>query len=116
MTANPAFARFGNVSVRLAVELGRAQMPLRDVLALSEGSVVPLDRMTDELLDLTANGRVVARGEVVAQAGRFALRIVSLVEEEDEGGSLVPDPDGTAEPSVSPIDRAAIPSDPVSQP
>jgi len=81
---NPAIARFGGVSVRLSVELGRTEMSLRDVLALGEGSVVPLDRLTDELLDVTANGRVIARGEVVAENGRFALRIVSLAGEEGE--------------------------------
>ncbi|QFT76713.1 FliM/FliN family flagellar motor switch protein [Erythrobacter sp. THAF29] len=82
MTAHPsALHRFGDVSVRLSVELGRADLPLKEVLALGEGSVVPLNRLTDELLDVTANGKVIARGEVVAQDGRFALRIVSL-----EGG------------------------------
>jgi flagellar motor switch protein FliN/FliY len=80
MTAlNSALHRFGEVTVRLSVELGRTDMPLKEVLALGEGSVVPLNRLTDELLDVTANGRVIARGEVVAQDGRFALRIVSLV-------------------------------------
>jgi len=81
---NPGLSRFGDVTVRLCVQLGRTDMPLKDVLALGEGSVVPLDRLTDELLDLTANGRVVARGEVVAQNGRFALRIVSLAGDEPE--------------------------------
>ncbi|NCP14686.1 MAG: flagellar motor switch protein FliN [Sphingomonadales bacterium] len=79
-----AFARFGDVAVRLSVELGRTEMPLRDVLSLGEGSTVVLDRLTDELLDVTANGRVIARGEVVAEKGRFALRIVSLVGEEGQ--------------------------------
>lgn len=81
---NPALARFGGVSVRLSVELGRTEMSLRDVLALGEGSVVALNRLTDELLDVTANGRVIARGEVVAEDGRFALRIVSLAGEDGE--------------------------------
>ena len=76
---NPAIHRFGEVTVRLSVELGRTDMPLKDVLALGAGSVVPLNRLTDELLDVTANGRVIARGEVIAQDGRFALRIVNLV-------------------------------------
>lgn len=76
---NPALHRFGDVAVRLSVELGRTDMPLKEVLKLGEGSVVALNRLTDELLDVTANGQVVARGEVVAQDGRFALRIVSLV-------------------------------------
>ncbi|WP_379922680.1 FliM/FliN family flagellar motor switch protein [Erythrobacter sp. R86502] len=98
------FARFGDVAVRLSVELGRTEMCLRDVLSLAEGSTVSLDRLTDELLDVTANGRVIARGEVVAEKGRFALRIVSLVGEE---GQNVPPPPGAVAP------MAAAPSDPV---
>ena len=92
-----AFARFGDVAVRLSVELGRTEMPLRDVLSLGEGSTVALDRLTDELLDVTANGRVIARGEVVAEKGRFGLRIVSLVGE--DGQDVAPLP-----PSPNPID------------
>lgn len=84
---SPALQRFGDVTVRLSVELGRTDLPLRDVLALGEGSVVPLNRLTDELLDVTANGKVIARGEVVAQDGRFALRIVSLAGDEEGAGS-----------------------------
>ena len=99
-----AFARFGDVAVRLSVELGRTEMPLRDVLMLGEGSTVTLDRLTDELLDVTANGRVIARGEVVAEKGRFALRIVSLVGE--DGQDVPPSGEGSAaEPSV-PADDA----------
>ena len=87
-----AFARFGDVAVRLSVELGRTEMPLRDVLMLGEGSTVTLDRLTDELLDVTANGRVVARGEVVAEKGRFGLRIVSLVGEDGQDVPPAPAP------------------------
>ncbi|MEM7779341.1 MAG: FliM/FliN family flagellar motor switch protein [Pseudomonadota bacterium] len=84
---NSTLQRFGEVTVRLSVELGRTEMPLREVLALAEGSVVALDRMTDELLDVTANGRAIARGEVVAQDGKFALRIVSLVQDAATSGA-----------------------------
>jgi flagellar motor switch protein FliN/FliY len=94
-----AFARFGDVAVRLSVELGRTEMPLRDVLMLGEGSTVSLDRLTDELLDVTANGRVIARGEVVAERGRFALRIVSLV---GEDGQDVPSAGGAAQAARPP--------------
>ena len=73
-----AFARFGDVAVRLSVELGRCSMKLRDVLALGDDSVVMLDRLTDELLDVMVNGKAIARGEVVAQGGRFGLRIVEI--------------------------------------
>lgn len=95
-------SRFGDVAVRLSVELGRTEMALRDVLMLGEGSTVSLDRLTDELLDVTANGRVIARGEVVAEKGRFALRIVSLVGE--DGQDAPPLPDAAADPAVSAVD------------
>ncbi|MEA1618997.1 flagellar motor switch protein FliN [Erythrobacter sp. T5W1-R] len=84
-------ARFGDVAVSLSVELGRTELPLRDVLALGEGSVVALHRLTDELLDVTANGKVIARGEVVVENGRFALRIVQLVGAESAPVAAVSD-------------------------
>ena len=67
-----------DVDVRLTVELGRTEMKLKDVLTLSEESVVMLDRQTDELLDVMVNGRLIAKGEVVSQGDRFGLRIVEL--------------------------------------
>jgi flagellar motor switch protein FliN len=100
----PAFSRFGDVAVRLSVELGRAEMALRDVLMLGEGSMVALDRLTDELLDVTANGRVIARGEVVADKGRFALRIVNLVGE--DGQDLPPPPGAPAAVAAAPAEPA----------
>lgn len=74
------------VDVRLTVELGRTTMKLRDVLALEEDSVVMLDRMTDELLEIFVNGKLIARGEVVAQGQKFGLRIVEIAEEPSTPG------------------------------
>ena len=106
------FHRFGDVAVRLSVELGRTEMPLRDVLMLGEGSTVSLDRLTDELLDVTANGRVIARGEVVADKGKFALRIVSLVGE--DGADVAPPPGVGSAPAAAPNTPIAdAPADPV---
>lgn len=68
-----------DIDVRLSVELGRTSMKLKDVMALTEESVVALDRLTDELLDVLVNGKPVAKGEIVAQGNRFALRIVEMV-------------------------------------
>ena len=73
-----------DVDVRLTVELGRTEMKLKDVLSLTEESVVLLDRLTDELLDVMVNGKLIARGEVVAQGERFGLRIVELVGQEGQ--------------------------------
>ncbi len=80
MTAqNRSFDLLKDVDVRLSVELGRTEMKLKDVLALGEESVVMLDRLTDELLDVMVNGKLIARGEIVAENNRFGLRIVELV-------------------------------------
>lgn len=79
MNINPrGFDFLKDVDVRLSVELGRTDMKLKDVLALSEDSVVTLDRLTDELLDVMVNGKTIAKGEIVAQGNRFGLRIVEL--------------------------------------
>ena len=67
-----------DVDVRLSVELGRTDMKLKNVLELAEESVVVLDRLTDELLDVMVNGKPIATGEIVTQGYRFALRIVEL--------------------------------------
>ena len=66
------------VDVRLSVELGRTDMKLKDVLSLGEESVVMLDRLTDELLDVMVNGKLIAKGEIVSQGNRFGLRIVEM--------------------------------------
>lgn len=67
-----------DVDVRLSVELGRTDMKLKEVLILAEDSVVMLDRLTDELLDVMVNGKIIAKGEIVAQGNRFGLRIVEI--------------------------------------
>lgn len=73
------FELLKEVNVRLSVELGRTDMKLKDVLSLGEDSVVMLDRLTDELLDVMVNGKLIARGEIVAEGNRFGLKIVEMV-------------------------------------
>jgi len=73
------FGLIQDIDVRLTVELGRKSMRLRDVLALGESSVIELDRLTVEPLDMFVNGKLIARGEVVAQGNRFAIRVIEIV-------------------------------------
>lgn len=88
MTIQPrGFDFLKDVDVRLSVELGRTDMKLKDVLALTEESVVALDRLTDELLDVSVNGKVIAKGEIVAQGNRFALRIVEIAGSTEAAGT-----------------------------
>ncbi len=74
-----------DVDVSLTVELGRATMALKDVLELVENAIVPLDRQVDELLDIYVNGKPIAKGEVITEGGRFALRIVEMIGERRSG-------------------------------
>ena len=68
----------GNIPVRLSVEVGRTAMRLAELLDLAEGSVVALDRQATDLLDIMANGTLVAKGEVVTINGRYGIRVVEL--------------------------------------
>jgi len=89
MTIHPrGFDFLKDVDVRLSVELGRTDMKLKDVLSPGEESVVVLDRLTDELLDVMVNGKAIAKGEIVAQGNRFGLRIVELLGSSQPGADL----------------------------
>ena len=91
MTIHPrGFDFLKDVDVRLSVELGRTDMKLKDVLSLGEESVVVLDRLTDELLDVMVNGKAIAKGEIVAQGNRFGLRIVQLLGSDQTDVQIAP--------------------------
>lgn len=64
----------------VTVELGRADLPLAQVLGLKAGSVVQLDRLPGEPLDLLVNGQLIARGEIVVLNDTFAFRITDLID------------------------------------
>lgn len=69
----------GDIPVQVTVELGRTQMTLRDVLDLQEGSIIELDRLAGEPLDLKVGGQTIAQGEVVAVDGYYGLRITNVI-------------------------------------
>lgn len=71
-----------DVPVELAVEIGRTTMTIGQTLALAPGSVVVLDRMAGEPVDLLVNGQRIARGEVVAIDEEFGLRITEVTSPE----------------------------------
>ena len=68
-----------DIPLRLSVEVGSTSLRLSELLDLSEGSVVELDRQASELLDILVNGTLVAKGEVVTINGRFGIRVVDVV-------------------------------------
>jgi flagellar motor switch protein FliN/FliY len=77
-----------NVLVDLAVELGRMNMRIRDIKSLRQGEVISLQRPVGDPLDIRINGRIVAKGEVVATEGRqYGIRITEIVTREAGPGS-----------------------------
>jgi flagellar motor switch protein FliN/FliY len=78
--------RMLDVPLSLTVELGKTEMPLSEVLRLEGGSVITIDRMPGEPIELLINGRVFARGEVVVINDTFGYRVTELV---DDAGSTI---------------------------
>jgi flagellar motor switch protein FliN/FliY len=70
--------RLYDVPVELAVEIGRTRMTIREALALGPGSIVSLDRLAGEPVDLLVNGKPIARGEVVVIDEEFGLRVTEV--------------------------------------
>ncbi len=68
-----------DVPLRVTVELGRTRMQIRDVLELGKGSVVELDKLAGEPVDLLVNGKLIARGEVVVIDENFGVRVTDIV-------------------------------------
>jgi flagellar motor switch protein FliN len=68
-----------DVELDLKIELGRTQMYLEDVLRLSKGAIVPLDRLAGDPVDIYVNGRLIARGEVLILNDNFCVRVAELV-------------------------------------
>jgi flagellar motor switch protein FliN/FliY len=68
-----------DVSVTVALEVGRARMSVRELLALAPGAVVELDRLASEPLDVLVNGVRIARGEVVVVNEKFGIRLTEVV-------------------------------------
>jgi flagellar motor switch protein FliN/FliY len=68
-----------DVQLDLKIELGRTQMHLEDVLRLRQGAVVTLDKLAGDPVDVYANGRLIARGEVLVLNDNFCVRVAELI-------------------------------------
>jgi flagellar motor switch protein FliN/FliY len=68
-----------DVPLEVNVELGRTRMTIQDLLTLGPGSVIELDKVAGEALDILVNGRLVARGEAVVVNDKFGIRITDIV-------------------------------------
>ncbi len=72
-----------NIEVKLTVEVGSSDLKIRDLLRLNEGSVVELERLAGDPLDILANGVPIAKGEVVMVGERFGVRFTEVTNPAD---------------------------------
>ncbi len=68
-----------DIPVKMSVELGRTKMTIKELLRLSQGSVVALDGLAGEPLDILINGYLIAQGEVVVVSDKFGIRITEII-------------------------------------
>jgi flagellar motor switch protein FliN/FliY len=77
-----------NIDVELTVEVGRTEITIRDLLRLNEGSVVELERLAGDPLDILINNTKIAKGEVVMIGERFGVRFGEIVDPEKRMESI----------------------------
>ena len=68
-----------DIPVQLTVELGRTRVPIKNILNLAQGSVIELDGLAGEPLDVMVNGCLIAQGEVVVVGERFGIRLTDII-------------------------------------
>ncbi len=71
-----------DIPLQISAELGRTSMSIREILQLAPGSVIELNKLAGEPVDLLVNGKLVAKGEVVVADGNFAVRITEIIAQE----------------------------------
>ena len=105
--STPDLTRLRSVPVELAVEIGRTRMTIGETLALGPGSIVTLNRLAGEPVDLLVNGKPIARGEVMAIDEEFGLRVTEIVSPlptlaaAADAAALEPAPPAAAEPEAA---------------
>ena len=82
---NKAIEMLMDVNLQLMVELGRTRMTLRQVLDLQKGSVVELNRIAGDVVDIYVNDHLIAKGEVVVVDDKFGVRVTEIVSRKRDG-------------------------------
>lgn len=73
------------VQIPVSVEIGQTELAVREILDLDRGSIIVLDKESEEPMDIRVNGRLIARGEIVVVKENFGVRITEII---NEDGSL----------------------------
>jgi flagellar motor switch protein FliN len=73
------FEDLGDIELDVSIELGHTELLIDDILKLRDGSVIELDRLAGDPVDIVANGRLVGRGELIVVKGKFAVRLSEVI-------------------------------------
>lgn len=80
---NPNLDVILDIPVTISMEVGSTEIPIRNLLQLNQGSVIELDRLAGEPLDVLVNGRLIAHGEVVMVNEKFGIRLTDVVSQQE---------------------------------
>lgn len=75
-----------DVFIQLTIEIGRAHIKIRDLLNLSKGSIVELDKLAGEPVSVYANGKLISMGNIITANGKYCVRLTSINEKAPTGG------------------------------
>lgn len=75
-----------DIKIPMQVVLGGCELAVEEIAAMTEGTIIELDSLAGEPVDLTAGGEVIAKGEVVVIDENFGIRVTRVLEGEDENG------------------------------
>ena len=67
-----------DVSITLSIEIGRAQIKIRDLLNLAKDSIIDLNKMAGEPVDIYANGKLISKGNIITANGKYCVRLLSI--------------------------------------
>lgn len=81
------FEFLGDVPLQVSAELGQIETTVKEILALMEGSVIELDKLAGEPLEILINGRTICRGEVIVINEKYGIRMTDIVNPNEKGGS-----------------------------
>ena len=87
MSEDQKLKTIDNIEVKLSVEAGSAMITIRDLLKLNEGSVVELDRLAGEHLDVRINDTLVLKGEIVTIAETLGIRVTDIISSDERARS-----------------------------
>ncbi len=77
-----------DVSILLTIEVGRTQMKIRDLLGLSKGSVIELNKLAGDPVDIYANGKLISIGNIITANGKYCVRLTSIPENNELGARI----------------------------